>query len=486
MKPWQQPRNGTVPNPTGNILTDKNQRMVDRVSKLHLSYLGGCSFFIFKKKGDCRVEESWGKGTICVQGGYTPKNGEPRVLPLYQSTTYKYDTSDDLAALFDLQAEGYIYTRIGNPTLAAFEQKLTDLEGGVGAVATASGQAAIMLAVLNICSSGDHVLCSSTVYGGTFNLFAVSLKKLGIEVTFFNPNMTADEIVALANEKTKLVYGEALGNPAMNVLNFEEFSKAAKELEVPLIVDNTLATPCLCNAFEHGANIVVHSTTKYIDGHATSLGGVVIDGGNFDWTKGKFPELVERDESYRGVRYVQDFGAAAYIVKARVQLLRDYGNCMSPFNAYLSNIGLETLHLRMERHSENTLAVAKWLSSHERVAWVNYPGLADNEHYALTKKYLPKGASGVLTFGIKGGLQAAKEFISNVKLATLVTHVADARTCVIHPASTTHRQLTEEQQYLAGVTSDLIRISVGIEDVKDIIADLTEALAGGRKNANYN
>ncbi|WP_342716491.1 bifunctional O-acetylhomoserine aminocarboxypropyltransferase/cysteine synthase [Bacillus paramycoides] len=430
--------------------------------------------------------ESWGKGTICVQGGYTPKNGEPRVLPLYQSTTYKYDTSDDLAALFNLEAEGYIYTRIGNPTLAAFEQKLADLEGGVGAVATASGQAAIMLAVLNICSSGDHLLCSSTVYGGTFNLFGVSLRKLGIDVTFFNPNLTADEIVALANDKTKLVYAESLGNPAMNVLNFKELSDAAKELEVPFIVDNTLATPYLCQAFEHGANIIVHSTTKYIDGHASSLGGIVIDGGNFDWKNGKYPELVEPDPSYHGVSYVQNFGAAAYIVKARVQLLRDYGNCMSPFNAYISNIGLETLHLRMERHSENALAVAKWLANHDRIEWVNYPGLDSNENYSLAQKYLKKGASGVLTFGIKGGLEAAKEFIANVKLATLVTHVADARTCVIHPASTTHRQLSAEDQRLAGVTSDLIRLSVGIEDVSDIIADLEAALVGGKQHADHN
>lgn len=430
--------------------------------------------------------ESWGKGTICVQGGYTPKNGEPRVLPLYQSTTYKYDTSDDLAALFNLEAEGYIYTRIGNPTLAAFEQKLADLEGGVGAVATASGQAAIMLAVLNICSSGDHLLCSSTVYGGTFNLFGVSLRKLGIDVTFFNPNLTADEIVALANDKTKLVYAESLGNPAMNVLNFKEFSEAAKELEVPFIVDNTLATPYLCQAFEHGANIIVHSTTKYIDGHASSLGGIVIDGGNFDWKNGKYPELVEPDSSYHGVSYVQNFGAAAYIVKARVQLLRDYGNCMSPFNAYISNIGLETLHLRMERHSENALAVAKWLANHDRIEWVNYPGLDSNENYSLAQKYLKKGASGVLTFGIKGGLESAKEFIANVKLATLVTHVADARTCVIHPASTTHRQLSAEDQRLAGVTSDLIRLSVGIEDVSDIIADLEAALVGGKQHADHN
>ncbi|MFX3625055.1 MAG: bifunctional O-acetylhomoserine aminocarboxypropyltransferase/cysteine synthase [Ectobacillus sp.] len=429
--------------------------------------------------------ETWNQGTICVQGGYSPKNGEPRVLPLYQSTTYKYDTPDDLAALFNLQAEGYIYTRIGNPTIAAFEQKLSQLEGGVGAVATASGQAAIMLAILNTCNSGDHLLCASTVYGGTFNLFGVSLRKLGIEVTFFNPNLPAAEIVKLAKENTKLVYAESLGNPAMNVLNFEEFSKAAKELDVPLVIDNTLASPYLCNPFKYGANIVVHSTTKYVDGHASSMGGVVIDGGNFNWDNGKFPELVEPDPSYHGVRYVQDFGAAAYIVKARVQLLRDYGNCMSPFNAYISNIGLETLHLRMERHSQNALEIAKWLEKDERISWVNYPGLESSDQYRLAQKYLPKGASGVLTFGVKGGIEAAKAFIENLKVAALVTHVADARTCVIHPASTTHRQLTEEQQRLAGVTPDLIRLSVGIEDVADLIADLNQALSGGEKYAHH-
>ncbi|MFD3446782.1 bifunctional O-acetylhomoserine aminocarboxypropyltransferase/cysteine synthase [Microbacteriaceae bacterium 4G12] len=429
--------------------------------------------------------ETWKQGTICVQGGYSPKNGEPRVLPLYQSTTYKYDTPDDLAALFNLEAEGYIYTRIGNPTIAAFEQKLSQLEGGVGAVATASGQAAIMLAVLNICGTGDHLLCSSTVYGGTFNLFAVSFKKLGIEVTFFNPELPAEEIVQLAKKNTKLVYAESLGNPAINILNFEEFSKAAKELDVPLIIDNTLASPYLCKPFEHGANIIVHSTTKYVDGHASSLGGVVIDGGNFDWTNGKFPELVEPDTSYHGVRYVQNFGAAAYIVKARVQLLRDYGNCMSPFNAYMSNIGLETLHLRMERHSQNALAIAKWLEKNEHVSWVNYPGLENSAQYPLAQKYLPKGASGVLTFGVKGGVEAAKGFIENLKVATLVTHVSDVRTCVIHPASTTHRQLTEEQQHLAGVKPDLIRLSVGVEDVEDLIADLDQALSGGKQYAHH-
>ncbi|MCP8968030.1 bifunctional O-acetylhomoserine aminocarboxypropyltransferase/cysteine synthase [Ectobacillus ponti] len=429
--------------------------------------------------------ETWKQGTICVQGGYSPKNGEPRVLPLYQSTTYKYDTPDDLAALFNLQAEGYIYTRIGNPTIAAFEAKFAQLEGGVGAVATASGQAAIMLAILNICNAGDHLLCASTVYGGTYNLFAVSLKKLGIEATFFNPDLPAAEIAALAKPNTRLVYAETLGNPAMNVLDFAALSQASKELGVPLVIDNTLATPYLCRPFEHGANIVVHSTTKYADGHASAMGGIVVDGGNFDWTNGKYQELVEPDPSYHGVRYVQDFGAAAYIVKARVQLLRDYGNCMSPFNAYLSNLGLETLHLRMERHSQNALAIAKWLEQDERISWVNYPGLASSDQYERAQAYLPKGASGVLTFGVKGGLEQAKAFIENLKVAALVTHVADARTCVIHPASTTHRQMTEEQQRQAGVTPDLIRLSVGIEDVEDLIADLNQALSGGKQYAHH-
>ncbi len=428
--------------------------------------------------------ETWNKGTICVQGGYTPKNGEPRVLPLYQSTTYKYDTPEDLAALFDLRAEGYIYTRIANPTVAAFETKLSQLEGGVGAVATASGQAAIQLAVLNIAGAGDHILCSSTVYGGTHNLFAVSLRKLGIDVTFFDPELSVEDIVKLATSKTKLLYGESIGNPAINVLNFEVFSAAAKELDIPLIIDNTLASPYLCQPFAHGANIVVHSTTKYIDGHASSVGGVVIDGGNFNWDNGKYPELVLPDESYHGVQYLKDFGAAAYIVKARVQLLRDFGNCISPFNAYLTNIGLETLHLRMERHSQNALAIAKWLEKDERVSWVSYPGLESSKYYERSSKYLPKGASGVIAFGVKGGIEAASDFIKELKLATLVTHVADARTLVIHPASTTHRQLTEEQQRGCGVTPDLIRLSVGIEDVTDIIADLDQALAGGKKYAN--
>ncbi|MEH7216197.1 bifunctional O-acetylhomoserine aminocarboxypropyltransferase/cysteine synthase [Bacillus toyonensis] len=423
------------------------------------------------------MTNSWDKSTICVRGGYVPKNGEPSVMPLYQSTTYKYDTSDSLAAVFDLEEEGHSYTRVSNPTIAALEQKLTSLEGGVGAVATASGLAAIMLAVLNICSSGDNLLCSSTVYGGTYNLFSVRMKEFGIEVIFVNPDSKVEELINLANDKTKLIYAESIGNPAINVLNFEAFSRAAKQLKVPLVVDNTLASPYLCHAFEHGANIIVHSTTKYIEGHANSIGGIIIDGGNFDWQKNKFPQLVEPDLSYHGISYIQKFGELAYITKARTQLLRDYGCCMSPFNAYMTNIGLETLHLRMKQHSENALIIAKWLSGHKYIDWVRYPGLCSDENYKRAQKYLPKGSGGIITFGIRGGIKAAKQFITNVKLVMHVTHLADVRSCVTHPASTTHRQLNEKQQRLAGVTPELIRLSVGIENVVDIITDLEQALS---------
>ncbi|MFV1456795.1 bifunctional O-acetylhomoserine aminocarboxypropyltransferase/cysteine synthase [Bacillus mycoides] len=419
----------------------------------------------------------WNKSTICVKGGYDPQNGEPSVMPLCQSTTYKYDTSDNLAAIFDLKEEGYSYTRVSNPTIAALEQKLTFLEGGVGAVATSSGLAAIMIAILNICSSNDHLICLSTVYGGTYNLFAVRLKAFGIKVTFINPNSSVDEIMNVATNKTKLIFAETIGNPSMSVLNFDGFSKAAKQLKIPLIVDNTLATPYLCDAFGHGANIIVHSTTKYIEGHATSVGGILIDGGNFNWEKRKFPELFEPDLSYHGISYVQKFRERAYITKARTQLLRDYGCCMSPFNAYMTNIGLETLHLRMEKHCENALMVAKWLLGNKYIKWVNYPGLLGDKNYKLAKKYLPKGSSGIITFGIHGGIKAAKQFIENVKLIMHVTHLADVRSCVTHPASTTHRQLTESQQCLAGVTPELIRLSVGIENIDDIIADLELAFS---------
>ncbi|OFH99523.1 methionine gamma-lyase [Clostridium acetireducens DSM 10703] len=418
----------------------------------------------------------WGLGTICVQGGYNPKSGEARVLPIIQSTTYKYEDPDQVTRLFDLQEEGHMYTRISNPTVEAFEEKINNLEGGVGAVATASGQSASLLAFLNICKSGDHIVSSSTIYGGTYNLLNVTLKKLGIDVTLIDPNASEDEIKSKIKENTKAIFGETIGNPGLNILDFHKFSKIAKEFKIPFIVDNTLATPYLCRPFELGANIVIHSTTKYTDGHATSVGGVVVDGGNFNWDNGKFNEFTEPDESYHGIKYWETFKEKAYIVKARVQLLRDLGNCMSPFNAFLNHLGLETLHLRMKKHSENALDLANWLEKNEKVNWVNYPLLNGSEGYELGNKYLKKGGSGILTFGIKGGIEAAKKFTKNLKITALVVHLGDARTSVLHPATTTHRQLSEKEQIKAGVAPDLIRVSVGIEDIEDIIEDFKQAL----------
>jgi O-acetylhomoserine (thiol)-lyase len=419
---------------------------------------------------------NWKIETKAVQGGYTPKNSEPRILPIYQSTTYKYDSAEHVAKLFDLEADGHMYTRISNPTLSAFEEKVAALEGGVAALATSSGQAATTLALLNICKSGDHIIAASTLYGGSFSLLSTTFQKFGIEVSFVDPEADVDEIKKQFRTKTKAVFGETIGNPGLNILDFEKFSSIAKEMGVPLIVDNTFATPYLCRPLEHGANIVIHSATKYIDGHATSVGGIIVDGGNFDWTKDRFPDLVEPDPSYHGVKYVEQFGRQAYIVKARVQLLRDLGSTLSPFNGFLMNLGLETLHLRMERHSENALKLAKFLENHPKVSWVSYPGLSSHKSYNLVEKYLPKGCSGVLTFGVNGGKEEGVKFIDSVKLAALVVHVADARTCVIHPASTTHRQLTYEQQISSGVTEDLIRVSVGLENIDDIIADFDQAL----------
>lgn len=419
---------------------------------------------------------NFNKGTICVQGGYTPKSGEPRVLPIYQSTTYKYNDPDEVAALFDLKAEGHMYSRISNPTIAAFEEKISKLEGGVGALAVSSGQTATALAVLNICKSGDHIVAASTIYGGTFTLLSTTLKRFGISVTFVNPDSSEEEILNCFKDNTRAIFGETIGNPGLNILDFEKFSRVAKKKEVPFIVDNSIATPCLCNPLEHGANIVVHSTTKYIDGHATSIGGIIVDGGNFNWENGKYPELTEPDPSYHGIKYVETFKNAAYIVKARVQLLRDLGVCTSAFNAFLFNLGAETLHLRMERHSYNALKLAQYLENNEKVNWVSYPLLESHKSYDLAKKYLPKGASGILTFGIKGGVEAGKQFIRNLKLAALVVHLGDARTSVIHPASTTHGQLNEEEQLASGVTPDLIRVSIGIEDIEDIIKDFNQAL----------
>lgn len=420
--------------------------------------------------------KDWKIETIAVQGGYTPQNSEPRILPIYQSTTYKYDSAEHVAKLFDLEEEGHMYTRISNPTLAALEEKVAQLEGGVGALSTASGQAATTLAILNICQSGEHIVAASNLYGGTFTLLASTFKKFGIEVSFVDPDSSAEEIKKHFRPNTKALFGETIGNPSLNILDFEKFSSIAKEMGVPFIVDNTFATPYLCKPLEYGANVVVHSATKYFDGHATSVGGIIVDGGNFDWTNGKYPGFTEADPTYHGVKYVEQFGKQAYIVKARVQLLRDLGSTLSPFNAFLINLGLETLHLRMERHSENALKLAQFLQGHPKVEWVNYPGLESHRSYALAKKYLPRGCSGVLTFGVKGGKEAGMKFINRVKLAALVVHVADARTSVIHPASTTHRQLTKEEQISSGVTEDLIRVSVGIENIEDIISDFDQAL----------
>ncbi|MCH5185731.1 MAG: O-acetylhomoserine aminocarboxypropyltransferase/cysteine synthase [Oscillospiraceae bacterium] len=420
--------------------------------------------------------------TKCIQEGYKPKNGEARVLPVYQSTTFKYDSSEYMGKLFDLEEDGFFYTRLANPTASCVEDKIASLEGGVGAMMTSSGQAASLMSVTNIAGSGDHIVCSSAVYGGTFNLFAVTLKKLGIEVTFINPDSTAEEITAAIKENTKAVFGETIANPALNVLDIEKFAAAAHSKNIPLIVDNTFATPILCRPIEFGADIVVHSTSKYMDGHAVALGGVVVDSGNFDWAaSGKFPEFTQPDDSYHGVVYTEKFKNAAYIVKARVQLMRDLGSTPAPQNAFLLNLGLETLHLRMPKHSENALAVARFLENDDRVAWVNYPGLESNKYYSIAKKYLPDGASGVISFGVKGGYKAANATLNGLKTAAIVTHVADCRTCALHPASSTHRQLTEKQLEECGISADLIRFSVGIENAGDLIADLDQALANAVK-----
>ncbi len=414
--------------------------------------------------------------TNCVQAGYTPKNGEPRVLPIYQSTTYKYDSADHLGDLFDLKADGHMYSRISNPTVSAVEEKIAILEGGIGALCTTSGQAANLLAILNIASGGQNFICLSSIYGGTINLFAVTLKRLGIEVRFVTSDMTDEEIELKFDDNTRLVFGETIANPALNVLDIERFANLAHKHNVPLLVDNTFATPIFCKPFNFGADIVIHSTTKYMDGHASVVGGVIVDSGKFNWDNGLFPELCEPDESYHGVKYVADFGKSAYITKARVQLMRDFGVLPSAINAFLLNMNLETLHLRMERHSENALKVAHFLESNEKISWVNYPKLESSPDYALAEKYLKNGSCGVISFGVKGGRDAAVKFMDSLRLAAIVVHVADARTSVLHPASTTHRQLTDQQLLDAGISSDLIRMSVGIENADDIIADIAQAL----------
>lgn len=416
--------------------------------------------------------------TNCVQAGYEPKNGEPRVLPIIQSTTYKYESSDEMGQLFDLEKSGYFYTRLQNPTNDAVAAKIAALEGGVAAVLTSSGQAASFYSVFNICSAGDHVVSSAAIYGGTFNLFSVTMKKLGIDFTFVSPDATEQELNAAFKPNTKAVFAESLSNPSLVVLDIELFAKAAHAHGVPLIVDNTFPTPVNCRPFEFGADIVIHSTTKYMDGHATSVGGVVVDSGNFDWTQNdKFPGLTTPDDSYHGITYTESFGKGAYIMKAVVQLMRDLGSIPSPHNSFLLNLGLETLFLRVPRHFENAMKVARYLENNDKIEWVNFPSLKGNKYYDLAQKYMPNGTSGVVSFGIKGGREAATKFMDSLKMAAIVTHVADCRTCLLHPASTTHRQLTDDQLLAAGVSPDLIRFSVGIENAEDIISDIEQALA---------
>ncbi len=416
--------------------------------------------------------------TKCVQAGWEPKNGEPRVMPIYQSTTFKFDSAQHVADLFDLKAPGHFYTRLSNPTLDAVEQRIAALEGGVGAMLTSAGQAASMIAILNLAHSGDHVISASTIYGGTVNLFGVTLQKLGIEFTWLSPDATDEEIETAIRPNTKAIFGETLANPALAVLDLERWANVAHRNGLPLIIDNTFPTPYLCRPFEFGVDVVIHATTKYMDGHAMSLGGCIVDSGNFDWAaSGRFPEFTNPDPSYHGLVYTEAFGKAAYIVKARAQLMRDMGAQAAPLNAFLLGVGIETLPLRMERHSANAQVVAEWLANNPKVEWVRYPGLKGDAYHELAKKYLPKGSAGVVTFGVKGTRKDAQRLMDAMKLAAIVVHVADARTCVLHPASMTHRQLTDEQLVAAGISPTTIRYSVGIEHIDDIIADLEQAFA---------
>ena len=416
--------------------------------------------------------------TICVQGGYEPKNGEPRVLPIVQSTTFKYESSQQMGNLFDLKEAGYFYTRLANPTNDAVANKICQLEGGAAAILTSSGQAANFYAILNIAGAGDHVIASSAIYGGTYNLIANTMKNMGIEATFVDPDILPEELESKFKPNTKLVFGEILSNPSLKVLDIEKFANAAHKAGVPLIVDNTFPTPIFCRPFEWGVDIVTHSTSKYMNGSANAVGGAVVDSGNFDWEKysEKFPGLTTPDETYHGVVYTKSFGKAAYITKMTTNLMRDLGAIPSPQNSFYLGFGMETLHLRMERHYENALAIAKYLEKHPKISWVSFPGLENDSQYALAQKYLPKGTCGVVSIGIAGGREAAVKFMDSLRLAAIVTHVADARTCVLHPASTTHRQMNDEELVAAGVSPDLIRISVGIEDVRDLIADIEQAL----------
>lgn len=421
--------------------------------------------------------------TKAVQSGYTPKNGEPRILPIYQSTTFKYDSSVEMGDLFDLKSSGYFYTRLANPTNDCAAARLCDMENGYAAMLTSSGQAANFFALFNIVSAGEHIVASTAIYGGTFNLISVTMKRMGIETTFVHPDCTEEELNAAFKPNTKAVFAETLSNPSLIVLDIEKFSAAAHAHGVPLIVDNTFPTPVNCHPFDFGADIVTHSTTKYIDGHASTVGGAIIDSGNFDWLEqaDKYPCLTEPDESYHGIAYAQTFGKAAYITKATAQLMRDLGSIQAPMISFLINLGLETLPLRMKKHCDNALEIAKYLKADSRVSWVSFPSLEGDKYYDLAKKYMPNGSCGVISFGVKGGREAATVFMDSLRLAAVVTHVADARTCVLHPASTTHRQMSDDQLIACGVSPDLIRLSVGIEDASDIIADIDQALEKATK-----
>jgi len=425
------------------------------------------------------LEDYMNIGTKCVQSGYTPGNGEPRQIPIIQSTTFKYASGDEMGKLFDLEAEGYFYTRLANPTSDAVARKICDLEGGTAAILTGTGMSAVFMALFNIVSCGDHIVSSSSIYGGSFNLMSVTMKRMGIECTFISPDSTPEEIDAAFKPNTKLVYGETIANPALCVLDIEKWSAAAHRHGVPLVIDNTFATPINCRPFEWGADIVIHSTSKYMDGHASAMGGAIIDSGKFDWNKyaDKYPGLCTPDDSYHGVTYTERFGLeGAFITKAGVQLMRDFGSTPSPMNSFLLNLGLESLHVRMKRHCENAQAIAEYLSRHPKITWVQYCGLPGDKYYELGKKYLPNGSCGVVSFGVKGGRQAAQDFMGKLKIAAIETHVADARTCCLHPASTTHRQMSDSELIAAGVSADLVRYSCGLEDADDLIRDIEQAL----------
>lgn len=422
-------------------------------------------------------EKNYRLDTKCIHSGYQAENGEPQVMPIVQSTTFRYNEPEDVAALFNLESAGYFYSRIGNPTVGGLEEKMAVLEGGVAAVATSSGMSASLMAMLNLCVAGDHIISSKSIYGGTYNLFSVTMKKMGIECTFVDQDDPAEIILQAARPNTKAIFAESLGNPNLTVLDFDKFAAIAGKIGVPLVIDNTLATPALCRPLELGAHIVVHSTTKYSDGHATSMGGMIIDGGTFDWVaSGKFPGLTQPEPSYHGLVYTDAFGPAAFAMKCRTQGLRDLGCTMAPFNAFLTMQGLQTLHLRMERHSKNALALAEFLQKHPKVDWVVYPGLKGDKYYDLAQKYLPNGQSGVLSFGIKGGAKAGEKFLRSIQLISMVVHVGDIRTCVLHPASSTHRQLSAEEQIAANIKPEAIRLSTGLEDIQDLIEDLDAAL----------